>query len=158
MGCREANHDKHTDSHGTRFAALPLILRVLHRVPSSAAPRAPLPLQNPSALYPARCTGPEGGVQLAKHCHSTGSAAMSTSLLSRAFAGPTPTHLFCAHLSNDKVGRNSTGARSETTSAIFIFSYLCGKRGLGQEGWEAASPGEGQRSQRALMRPLRPPR
>ena len=133
MGCREANHDKHTDSHGTRFAALPLILRVLHRVPSSAAPRAPLPLQNPSALYPARCTGPEGGVQLAKHCHSTGSAAMSTSLLSRAFAGPTPTHLFCAHLSNDKVGRNKKTRRvfppKDETTSLFFRSFA------GSEGW-----------------------
>ena len=76
-------------------------------------------------------------MQLAKHCHSTGSAAMSTSLLSRAFAGPTPTHLFCAHLSNDKVGRNSMGVSSVGVNDILIFSLLCGKRGLGQEGWEA---------------------
>ena len=157
MGCREANHDKQTDSHGTRFAALPLILRVLHRVPSSAAPRAPLPLQNPSALYPARCTGPEGGVQLAKHCHSTGSAAMSTSLLSRHSLDQPPHTCSAPICRTTKLAVTRRVPGNETTSSPIIFSFLCGKRGqLGR--WAASSPGEGQRSQRALMRPLRPPR
>ena len=52
MGCREANHDKQTDSHGTRFAALPLILRVLHSVPSSARPGHRFPCRTPAHHTP----------------------------------------------------------------------------------------------------------